>query len=188
MSDVNTDVNTNDGDRLTLYLHELSADTDNAVTSRVYAELRNLVQSIFGDEHRRYGRSVNSRNVTTVIHDCWLRLQKREQPWDSHFFGAASLTVRRLLVDEARRRRSRGQTVTIDESEIGKPTDHILSVDKLLGELHALAPRPARILSYRLFGGLRSEVIAELEGVAERTVQRDLAFAEAWMKSELGQH
>jgi RNA polymerase sigma factor (TIGR02999 family) len=180
------DTDPQNGDRLTQYLHALSGDTDDAITARVYAELRTLAKGILGAERRRFGQTAAARNVTTVIHDCWLRLRKRTEPWDSraHFFGAASLTVRRLLIEEARRR-SRGPTVALRESDTPGQAAYILSVDELLRELETLAPRPALMLSYRLFGGLRTEIIAELEGVSERTVQRDLAFAEAWLKSRL---
>jgi RNA polymerase sigma factor (TIGR02999 family) len=173
--------------RLTDCLHVLSAGAGDEDAATVYAELRKVVEGVFREDRKRYGRADDLRNVTTVVHDCWLRLQTRGTPWDSraHFFGSASITVRRLLVEEARRRQRERQRLSRLGNGSESAQEYVVRVDELLRELAELSPRSASVVSFRLFGGLPTATIAEIEGVSERSVQRDLRFAQAWLKSRL---
>ena len=102
--------------------------------------------------------------------------------------------MRQLLVDHARRRgrRKRGgdaARVELSEELIGgrDPTTEILDLDRALTALEARDPRKARIVELRYFGGLSYEELAEVTDLSPATVGRELKFARAWLRRELGE-
>lgn len=108
-----------------------------------------------------------------------------------HFFAIASRLMRQVLVDHARERKAlkRGggwERVTL--SGIGAPglaEPDILDLHEALEQLDAVDPRKVRVLEMRYFGGMSLEEIARVEGVVEKTVQRDLRFTEAFLHNAL---
>jgi RNA polymerase sigma factor (TIGR02999 family) len=103
--------------------------------------------------------------------------------------------MRRILVDYARgqqrlRRGGKQQKVALEDVVLISPdrTDELLAVNESLSKLEKLDPRQARVVELRYFAGLTIEEIAEVLGVASKTVTRDLNMAKAWLFSELKQH
>lgn len=174
--------------------HASGPDAD-VTMSEIYHQLRHCVAGILAGECRNGPGPHAGQDLTMVVHECWLKLQ-RTPHWDNraHFFGAASRATRQILIDMARSRKRRpaprvyldgidhGQSPTTTQSDMAETAAR---VDAALNGLAEIAPRAARIGGYRLFGDLPSEMIAEIEGVDVRTVQRDWKFARAWLASRL---
>ncbi len=124
---------------------------------------------------------------TALVHEAWLRLcGDKEQCWADrvHFFKTASRTMRGILVDRARRKASlkRGGgaiNLSIDEVEISnaEPEERILMIDEVLDRLETQDPDSARVVTLKFFGGLTNKQIAEMDGVTERTIERQWAYA-----------
>jgi len=143
----------------------------------VYDELRRLAAAKMTRE-----RPDQTLQPTALVHEAWLRLGGDDQPvWQNraHFLGAASEAMRRILVENARRklRLKRGggnERVELHESAIEAPVDDekILQVNEALDTLAAEDPQKAQIVKLRFFGGLNHDEIATLLGVNEKTVRR----------------
>jgi RNA polymerase sigma factor (TIGR02999 family) len=157
----------------------------------VYDELRAIAGRLLRGE-----RAGHTLQTTALVHEAYLRLVDREvSPNDrAHFLGLAATTMRRVLVDHARAR-GRGKRgggaprVTLDEALTvsGEPLDRILDIDAALERLAGKDHRKARALEMHLFGGLTHVEIAELLEVSVPTVERDMRFARAWLRSALGE-
>ena len=153
----------------------------------VYAELRRLAaQSLRRDRAARL-----AFETTGLLHDAWLRLAGGHWQNRAHFFGSAARAMRQILIDHARARRvrtPRGRlsriTTLIDPAVPADPMD-ILSLDEALRELERLDSRAAAIVELRYFGGLDMPLIADFTGHSLRTVERDLAFARAWLRDRM---
>jgi RNA polymerase sigma factor (TIGR02999 family) len=128
---------------------------------------------------------------TALVHEAWLRLVRSgDKTWDNrgHFFVAAAEAMRRILVENARRksRLKRGgnqERLDIDELDLAAATtdDRVLLVEESLGRLQAEDPDTARVVMLKFFGGLTNQEVATTLDVTERTVERDWAFARAWL-------
>jgi RNA polymerase sigma factor (TIGR02999 family) len=160
-------------------------DAVNALFPIVYAEMRRLAASYLRRE--RPGHTLQS---TALVHEAYLRLINQKVSWQNraHFLGIAAQTMRRILLDHAKRRiaakRGGGQlTLRVDESVIaGKGRDlNLIALDKALSELEKIDPIRSRIVEMRFFGGLSNEEAAEVLGVSAPTVQRQWAGARAWL-------
>ena len=148
----------------------------------VYKELRELAAS-------RMAREMQGQTLqpTALVHEAWLRLQSSSsQVWSnrSHFFGAASEAMRRILIERARRklrlkRGSRAEHISIDDVDIAQtlPDERILMIDEALIRLDKADPVLARIVTLKFFGGLTNDEVAETLGVTERTIYNKWAFA-----------
>ena len=110
-----------------------------------------------------------------------------------HFFGAASKTIQRILVDHARKKKARkripaGKLVELPDQLPGPgeddPMDHV-KLDEALQELAALDERQSQVVMLRYYGGLTELEVAELLGVCARTVSGDWAMARWWLKKRL---
>ncbi len=131
------------------------------------------------------------------MHEAYLRLvgnpsQKTEQEvrWDSrtHFFAAAAEAMRRILIENARRKgrlRHGGdwQRIPLDgiDAADDDPDDHLLALDEALQALAAVAPLKARLVELRFFAGLSVEDAATCLGIARATADRWWAYARAWL-------
>jgi RNA polymerase sigma factor (TIGR02999 family) len=113
-----------------------------------------------------------------------------ERNWQNraHFFGAAAEAMRRILIENARRksRLKRGgdqARIDIEQLELAAttPDDKVLLIDDALERLQTEDPEKARIVVLKFFGGLTNQEVAENLGVTERTVERQWAFAKAWL-------
>ncbi|HEX4343356.1 MAG TPA: sigma-70 family RNA polymerase sigma factor [Verrucomicrobiae bacterium] len=152
----------------------------------VYNELRKLAATRMAHE-----ASNQTLQATALVHEAWLRLvNSSHQSWQNraHFFGAAAEAMRRILVENARRKsrlkRGAGQTRLDIEGldlEATTPDDKVLLMDEALELLKAEDPEKARIVVLKFFGGLTNQEVAESLGVTERTVERQWAYAKAWL-------
>lgn len=131
---------------------------------------------------------------TELVDEAFVRLVgQRNASWQNraHFYAVAAQTIRRILVDHARRRRrakrDHGMRVTLDES-IGQAPEQsldLIALDDALRQLDALSPRQARVVELRFFGGLEVDETAETLGISPATVKRDWTFARAFLLRSL---
>ncbi len=151
----------------------------------VYDELK-----VIARQHRaRTGRP--SDGTTSIVHEAYLRLsQRKDVQWESRaqFFYLASLVMRHLLVDRARRasRDKRGggvrhETLGDVASDAAPLTTDLLDLDTALDELGQLNARATQVAICRFFGGLGVEETAESLDISTATVKRDWRFARAWL-------
>jgi RNA polymerase sigma factor (TIGR02999 family) len=156
----------------------------------VYDELRRLARSRM--QHVPPG---NTLQPTALVHEAYLRLVGKADPgWDhrGHFFAAASRAMRRILVDQARRKAARKhggdrKRIDVDEMEIAleMPPEDVLALDDALGKLEEEDPRKAQVVVFRQFAGLDREETAAALGVSIRTVDRDWRYAMAHLHREI---
>ena len=131
---------------------------------------------------------------TALVHEAYLKLVGSDRPWNDkrHFFAAAALAMRRILVDRARARRGekRGGNLrrvsleNVDEEHEGiEPTGGMdwLALEEAMTELEAHDPSMAAIVHLRYFAGLSVEQVAQATGVSTRTVNREWFVARAWL-------
>jgi RNA polymerase sigma factor (TIGR02999 family) len=153
----------------------------------VYDELRKLAAQKLAQE--KPGQTLQA---TALVHEAYLRMVDTEeaQHWNSrrHFFSAASEAMRRILVESARRKRSRKygagrQRVELQEvhCHIEPPNDDILAVDEALQALEQVDPQVAALVKLHFFTGLSLQKAAEALGISERSAYRDWAYARAWL-------
>jgi RNA polymerase sigma factor (TIGR02999 family) len=173
---------------ITQLLLDASAGNQDAVDALfpiVYAEMRRLSTSYLRKE--RPGHTLQS---TALVHEAYLRLIDQKVNWQSraHFMGIAAQTMRRILLDHAKRKaagkRGGGDiAIEFDESSIGgKVRDvNLIALDEALLELEKIDPIRSRIVEMRFFGGLSNEESAEVLGISTATVQRQWAGARAWL-------
>jgi RNA polymerase sigma factor (TIGR02999 family) len=159
----------------------------------VYEELRKLAAQKMARE--RPGQTLDA---TGLVHEAYLRLVNTEeaQHWSSrgHFFAAAAEAMRRILVDNARRRHARkrgGDLERIDLPELpdrsgDEPVD-LLALDEALTKLEEEHPQKARVVKLRFFAGFTLEETAEMVGISRATAQRDWAYARAWLFGRLNE-
>jgi len=158
----------------------------------VYPELRRMARRYMKDEAQG-----NSLQATALVHEVYLRLvDVNNVAWQgrAQFFAIAAQMMRRVLVDAARTHGSRRRggapaKVNLDDSAVLSPSPDrsILAVDEALTAFSQLAPRQAKVVELRYFGGLtEAEIVAALD-ISPRTVRRDWDLAKAWLSRELKQ-
>lgn len=150
----------------------------------VYDELRRLATSYVAGE-----AAGQTLQATALVHEAWLRLVHTEdRTWQNrtHFFRAAAQSMRRILVDRARRKLSlrRGgqfEQVPMEDTDIEAAVadDRILLVDQSLERMEREDPESARVIVLKFFGGLTNREVAENLGLTERSVERQWAYAKA---------
>jgi RNA polymerase sigma factor (TIGR02999 family) len=157
----------------------------------VYDELRQLAAQRLAQE--KPGQTLQA---TALVHEAFLRLVDGEKArhWDSrgHFFAAAAEAMRRILVEQARRKgreRHGGGLKRVDlnaEEVVAAPSDEqILRLDEALTRLASLRPQAAEMVSLRFFAGLTVEEAAAVVGVSQRTARRLWVYARAWLRREM---
>ncbi len=156
----------------------------------VYDELRRL--AAFKLAHEAPGQTLQP---TALVHEAWLRLGGDEnQAWNgrSHFFGAAAEAMRRILIDNARRKRARRhgggqQRLDVEELEIAVAVkdDDLLEVDAALERFAAQDQQKAELVKLRYFTGLTIAEAAEILGVSAPTANRWWAYARAWLHKDI---
>lgn len=157
----------------------------------VYNELRNLAAARLA--HEKPGQTLQA---TALVHEVYLRLVKAEEAkcWKSrgHFFGAAAEAMRRILVEQARRRKTKKaggdlQRISLSVAEPvakGREID-LVALDEALERFEAIKPRKAKLVKLRFFAGLTNRQAAELLGIATSTADDDWAYAKTWLRTEL---
>jgi RNA polymerase sigma factor (TIGR02999 family) len=160
------------------------------LSQQVYHELRRMAR-----RHMKGERQNNTLQTTALVHEVYLRMvdvTRVEWQHRAQFFAIAAQMMRRILVDAARKRAShkRGHDairVNFDETAIlsPQPDRSMVALDDALAAFAEVAPRQARVVELRYFGGLQEEEIVEVLRISPRTVRRDWDFARAWLAREL---
>ena len=176
---------------VTQILHQIEQGDPSAAEQLlplVYDELRKLAAAKLA--HEKPGQTLQP---TALVHEAYVRLVdvEDEDRWDSrgHFFAAAAIAMRRILVDNARRKGSfragggmqHRQIDSLNEPAVLPPNEEILALDEALQELAAMDPRKASLVELRCFAGLTNAKAAECLGISTATAERDWAYARAWL-------
>jgi RNA polymerase sigma factor (TIGR02999 family) len=164
----------------------------------VYDELRRLAAQKLA--HEKPGQTLDP---TALVHEAYLRLvasgeasAPRDVHWDSrgHFFAAAAEAMRRILVENVRRKRSLkrgGDRARLDFEEVKpavpEPREDLLALDGALNRLAAKDPVKAQLVQLRYFAGLTVEEAARALGISSTTAERYWAYARAWLQREIGE-
>ena len=179
-----------DPDGVTELLHGWRAGDERAsaqLLETVYATLRQIALGQLRGE-----RAGHTLQPTALVHEAYLRiLGQRELDWRdrAHFFGLAAVTMRRVLVDHARRRRAKKR-----DAELFRPLTvtagldgdvDLLDLDRALTRFAEAFPRPAQVVEMRYFAGLELGDIATALAISLRTAERDWRFARAWLREAL---
>ena len=157
----------------------------------VYNELRRLARQCMRNE-----RAGHTLQTTALVNEAYLRLVKSSRvEWHdrAHFFAVAAQLMRRVLVDEARRRQfqKRGGTFThlsLDENVLPPPQQReidLLALDQALERLAQFAPRKCKVVEMRFFGGLSIDQTSTALGVSVDIVKREWRTAKLWLFEEL---
>ena len=156
----------------------------------VYAELRKLAASKLANESPH-----QTLQPTALVHEAWLRLTGNEYvTWDgrAHFFGAAAEAMRRILIDNARRKKAvrhggDQQRVDIAEVEIAAATkaDELLAINEALEKFFAVDKPKAELVKLRYFCGLTVAEAAAVLGISSLTAKRWWVYSRAWLFQHL---
>ncbi|RLS56816.1 MAG: sigma-70 family RNA polymerase sigma factor [Planctomycetota bacterium] len=158
----------------------------------VYEELRAMARSKLAQE-----RPGHSWQATALVHEAWLRLvgpEGAERDWDTrgHFFAAAAESMRRILVESARRRGrlKRGgdrdrQEIDLSEIAVPQPRENLLDLDVALNKLAGVDSQAVALVQLRYFAGLTLAEAAQVLGISPRSADRLWAYAKAWLREEL---
>jgi RNA polymerase sigma-70 factor, ECF subfamily len=157
----------------------------------VYDELKRAARGMLAREFER-----RTLDTTALVHETYLRLARDSNVvarGRAYFFGAAARAMRRILVDDARRRSrlARGggeKALSLDDFDPAAVAVEpaLVALDEALSRFEKLHPRAGRVVECRYFGGLSIEETAEALDISPRTVKRDASFAQAWLFRELG--
>jgi RNA polymerase sigma factor (TIGR02999 family) len=158
----------------------------------VYDELRKLAAARLAQESP--GQTLQP---TALVHEAYLRLvvadKGREWNGRTHFFAAAAEAIRRILVDNARRKRSQKRGGGRDRAELREAAvaspegdDEILAVDEALAGLATADPQAAELVKLRYFAGLSVDEAAHALNISPRSVDRLWAYARAWLQRAVG--
>lgn len=152
----------------------------------VYNELRQLAAQKMAVEPP--GQTLQA---TALVHEAWLRLGASQQPpWQNraHFFAAAAGAMRRILIDNARRKKALRhgggiERLNLESLDLAAPAEdaQLLALDAALDQLAAVDPVKAELVKLRFFVGLTIGEAAKLLGISEPTAKRYWAYARAWL-------
>jgi RNA polymerase sigma factor (TIGR02999 family) len=179
---------------VTLVLDAIQAGDPNApaqLLPLIYEDLRRLAAHRLA--HEAPGQTLQP---TALVHEAYLRLVGlgRGEHWEGrdHFFAAAAQAMRRIIVENARRKRrfKRGANLTrqpLEEAELLAPQPHedVLALDEALTELATTDRAAADLVQLRYFGGLSIPEAAQVLGVSQRTAERLWTFARTWLRDRI---
>ncbi len=166
-----------------------------ALLPLVYSELRTLAR-----QKLQYERAGQTLDPTGLVHEAYLRLMRsggnnwQERSWDGrgHFFAAAAEVMRRILVENARRKRQEKQGGKLRRDPMSavlmvakEPADEVLAVDESLEKLAAIDARSAQVVKLHFFAAMTLDEVAAALEISTRTAHRDWAFARAWLANSL---
>lgn len=162
----------------------------NDLVGTVYHELKGLANRMMANE-----RPGHTLQATALVHEAYVRLTDQNTPkWDSkaHFYGAAALAMRRILVERARSRNrikrggGRARVELTDGALVSEPPDDdLLILDEAMSRLEKYDKRKADVVMLRYFAGLSIEETAAALGVSPATVKNEWTFARAWLHREV---
>jgi RNA polymerase sigma factor (TIGR02999 family) len=160
------------------------------LTAAVHAELHRIARRYMRNE-----RAGNTLQATALVNEVYLRLvDVKNVDWQhrAQFFAISAQIMRNILVDAARARGSHKRggevvRVNLDDTPIAapEPAAFIVALDEALTAFSQIAPRQAKVVELRYFGGMSEEETAEVLKTSPRTVRRDWQFAKAWLQREL---
>ena len=179
-----------DGTRISDEVDHGHAGAADEVLPLIYAELRRLAAHKMA--HEAPGQTLQP---TALVHEAWLRLTADgNRKWNdrTHFFAAAAEAMRRILVDNARRKRTQrhgGGHKRVDMpdnvSAVSENDDKVLAVNDALEKFAKLDPQKAELVKLRYFVGMTVDQAAEVLGISDRTAKRYWTFARAWLREEI---
>jgi len=157
----------------------------------VYDELRQLAAQKLA--HEKPGQTLDA---TSLVHEAYLRLVGAGDPprWKDriHFYAAAAEAMRRILIDNARKKNSDkrgGQQQRVEwHDNIAAPiklTDDLLAIDEALTQLAAEDAESAQLVKLRFYAGLSVDEAADVMGLARATAYRSWSYAKAWLRAKL---
>ena len=160
------------------------------LTSLVHGELHRIARRYMRNE-----RAGNTLQATALVNEVYLRLvDVKNVDWQhrAQFFAISAQIMRNILVDAARARGAHkrgGEAVKVNVDDVAvvsaEPDVFILALDDVLSAFAQIAPRQAKVVELRYFGGMSEEEMAEVMKTSPRTVRRDWQFAKAWLQNEL---
>jgi RNA polymerase sigma factor (TIGR02999 family) len=179
---------------VTQILHQIETGDPSAsarLLPLIYDELRNLATAKMASE-----RSDHTLQATALVHEAYLRLagENREKPWQGRrqFFAAAAEAMRRILVESARRKQSlkRGgmveqENVDVEQIEANRPVEEVIAIHEALDALAKKDPLKADLVKLRYFVGLSVSEAAEILGISASSVDRQWAYARAWLHQQV---
>ncbi len=179
---------------ITRLLADLNAGkegAEEALMPVLYEELRALARTCMRAE-----RPGHTLQTTALVHEAYLRLGgDKDVAWENriHFMRVAARTMRRVLIDHARRKRAdkKGGTRRREPLDravelLEESTFDLVALDSVLTRLSEIDARMGEIVELRFFGGLTIEETAGVLGVSQSTVKHEWTLAKAWLKQQLG--
>jgi len=179
-------------DEVALLMARLASDAsqDSEFLPEIYGELRRLAAG-----YLRHERSGHTLQATALVHEAYLKLAGQHNThWQdrAHFFAVAARIMRRILTDHARHhralKRGAGQ-IDLQLEDVQLPeddgSDRLQNLDDALNRLSEFAPRQAKVVELRFFGGMTEREIGDHLEICGRTVKRDWTIARAWLHAEL---
>ena len=157
----------------------------------LYDELRKVAARKLGSENQGH-----TLQATALVHEAYMRLVGGGNPthWNSrgHFFAAAAEAMRRILVDHARKKKTRKRGGDLFRSELpdeliadSNDAEKLLAMEKALSRFEVEEPQKAKLVKLRFFAGLTIAQSAMALGVSETTADRHWAYARAWLQKEM---
>ncbi len=159
----------------------------------VYKELRRLAAEKMAQE--KPGQTLQA---TALVHEAYLRLVdvEKAQNWNSrgHFFAAAAEAMRRILIGNARQKKSqkhgghfRRANIDVEGIAGDESPDRLLALDEAVAKLTAIEPQKAEVVKLRYFAGLTAREAAAALGISEVTANRYWTYARAWLQREMAE-
>lgn len=161
------------------------------LSPELYAHLRQLAQQIYSER----GRNHHTIQPTVLLHEAWMKISGPDSKYASkaHFMAVAARAMRQIIIDRGRYQsaKKRGgpnlQRTTL--SGLADDPDRVidaLALEEALQKLEKINARAAEVLMQQTFGGMTAAEIATVHGVTQRTVERSLRFAKAFLGDKLG--
>jgi RNA polymerase sigma factor (TIGR02999 family) len=185
------DADWTDAERTLVEAYQSRAESPEELFAQVYSELRQLAHA-----YMRRERADHTLQATALVHEAYMRLFEAEPfEWENrkHLFCTVARSMRRVLVDHARRHRAERhggahRKVSLDEQgpAICQDLPQLIALDEALERLARLNPRQAQVVELHSFAGLTEAEAAEVLDVSVKTVKNDWRFAKAWLKTEMG--
>jgi RNA polymerase sigma factor (TIGR02999 family) len=180
-----------DAERTLVETYQARAESPEQLFPLVYNELRQVARA-----YMRRERADHTLQATALVHEAYLRLFEAEAlNWENrkHLFCTVARSMRRVLVDHARRHRAERhgglvRKVSLDEQgpAICNDLPQLIALSDALERLAKLNPRQAQVVELHSFAGLTEAEAAEVLDVSLKTVKNDWRFAKAWLKTEMG--